>query len=132
MFYHNILLNKSFSDNIFSKVHVQQCFQRVLPEGVRLWKRFFLFLFDEEMKDPNTTISGPTTARQRNVSLAGPMMANHWMLECKLCEFKGIRTSIAINSYIFVIFEGRVRTPCPPPPLDPHIALQTKVISRCH
>ena len=27
---------------------------------------FFWFLFDEERKDPNTTISGPSTARQRN------------------------------------------------------------------
>ena len=34
--------------------------------------------------------------------------------------FKGIRTSIAKEPYIFVIFQGGgVRTPCPP--LDPHM-----------
>ena len=27
---------------------------------------YFFFYFDEERKDPNTTFSGPSTARQRN------------------------------------------------------------------
>ena len=48
--------------------------QKVLSEGVQLDKVFFV-KFDERRKDPNTTISGPSTARQRNafyrVSLAG-------------------------------------------------------------
>ena len=33
-----------------------------------------------------------------------PMMAQHWILAWQLCDFQGIRTSIAENRYIFVIF----------------------------
>ena len=38
------------------------------------------FMFDEVRKDPNTTISRPSTTRQRKVILrfaGGPMMAQH-------------------------------------------------------
>ena len=38
--------------------------QKVLSEGVQIWERFFLD--DEEIKDPNTTINGPSSARQQN------------------------------------------------------------------
>ena len=37
-------------------------------------------------------------------------------------NFKGIRTSIAKKPYIFVFFRG-VRTPAPPPPMDPPMVL---------
>ena len=37
------------------------------------------------------------------------------MLAWQLCDFQGIRTSIAKKPYIFVIFSGGgVWTPCPP------------------
>ena len=47
--------------------------QKVLSEGVQLWRVFFLFCFvfslmrgDKGRKDPNTPISGQSSARQRN------------------------------------------------------------------
>ena len=50
--------------------------QKVLSEGVQLWCFFLfcLFQFDEGRKDPNTTISWPSKACQRNAIL----MAFHW------------------------------------------------------
>ena len=46
---------------------------------------FFLLLHGEGRKDPNTTISGPSTARQRQPFkwrfAGGPMVAQHWMLD---------------------------------------------------
>ena len=51
---------------------------RVLPEGVQHWHRYF------RRYDPNTTISGPSSARQRNAIKwrfsGGPMIALHGML----------------------------------------------------
>ena len=42
---------------------------------------FFFFLVDEGREDPSTTISGPSSARQRNTIkwrfAGGPMMAQH-------------------------------------------------------
>ena len=37
--------------------------QKVLSEGVQI----FFFLVDEGIEDPNTTVNGPSSARQRNV-----------------------------------------------------------------
>ena len=73
------------------------------------------FLFDEGRKDPNTNISCPSTAWARRTPFkwrfaGGPMMAQHWMLDWWLCDFKGIRTSIPKEPHIFVIFQG-----CPDP-----------------
>ena len=60
--------------------------QKVLSEGVQLNKRFFFFVFlfcvfDEGREEPSTTISGPSSARQRNAikwHFAGvSMMAQH-------------------------------------------------------
>ena len=52
--------------------------QKVLSEWVLLWQRF---LVGEGREDPNTTISGPASVRQRNAikwCFAGvPMMAQH-------------------------------------------------------
>ena len=56
----------------------------------------FLFVFvlvDEGRKDPNTTKSGPSSAREQNVikwCLAGvALMGQHWMLAWQLCHFSG-------------------------------------------
>ena len=52
--------------------------------------------------------------------LNGVSLACQWWpnIECWLGSFvvlQGIRTSIGKKPYIFVIFQGGVRTPCPPP-----------------
>ena len=51
------------------KMHMR--IQKVLSEEVQLWH---FFLVDEGREDPNTTISGPWSARQRNAIL----MAFRW------------------------------------------------------
>ena len=62
---------------------------------------------DEERKDPNTTISGPSTAKRH---LNGDPTLNAGLVAV---IFQGIRTSIAKEPYIFVIFQGGLT---PPPP----------------
>ena len=67
--------------------------------------------------DPNTTISGPPSVRQRNAS--GMMEADDGRpnIECWLSSFvifQGIRTSLAKKTYIFVIFQKGALTTCPP------------------
>ena len=52
-------------------------------------------------------IIGPPAKHHLNVLFTGgPMMALHLMLAKKLCDFQGIRTSIAKKPYIFMIFQG--------------------------
>ena len=55
------------------------------------------------------------------------MMAQHRMLEWRLSDFKGIRTSIAKEPYIFVIFQGGGRGPDPPVPPPSGSAHEHKV-----
>ena len=44
------------------------------------------------------------------------MVANIFCWRGNFVVLQVIRTSIAKKPYIFVIFQVRVRTPCPPPP----------------
>ena len=86
---------------------------------------FLFFLVDEGRYDPNTTISGSSSARQRNDikwRFAGVPLMN---IECWLGSFmifQRILTKIAqkpyyIFFYIFVIFKvGPDPLPPPPPP----------------
>ena len=73
--------------------------QKVLPEGVRLWQRFFCcFFLVDEGRDCRTN-DGPTF----NAGLV------------TLWFFQEIHTSIARKPFSFVIFQGGgVQTPCPP------------------
>ena len=61
------------------KKHRHARIQKVLSEGVQHSQRFFKLMRGRE--DPNTTINGPSSARQRNAikwRFAGvPMMAQH-------------------------------------------------------
>ena len=44
----------------------------------------YVFLVDDGREDPNATISGPSSARQRNAIFAGvPMMLNGVSLACR-------------------------------------------------
>ena len=60
--------------------------QKILSEGVQLWRVFWLILVDERREDPNTNKSGPSSARQWNaISMAfrwraddGISMAYRW------------------------------------------------------
>ena len=49
-----------------------------------------------------------------------PMMAQHWMLACQLCDFKGIRTSIAKKPYILLFSRCVCGGGGGPDPLSPH------------
>ena len=72
---------------------------------------FSLFcLVDEGREDPNTTISWPLSARQRDPCQRWPKV-EYWL--CSFVIFQGIRTSIAKTRYIFVIFQVGSGLPVP-------------------
>ena len=71
--HHDEKLKNDNNDMTFRTQKVKQPFMRgsrkFCQKGSNFDKGFFLFLFfkyDEGSRDPNTTISGPSTARQRN------------------------------------------------------------------
>ena len=84
---------------------------------------FVVFLSE----DPNNTISGPSSARQRNAI----SMAFRWRADddptfnagLVALSFLGFRTSIAKKPFIFVIFQGGGRDPLSSP-LDPPMTSQ--------
>ena len=93
--------------------------QKVLSKGVQLWQRCFLLVcfiswWGEGGSKYHYKLSGSSSAHQRNA-----MMAHHWMLAWKLCDFQGSRTSIAKKPYILWFFGGGWP---PVPPLDPRMA----------
>ena len=102
------------NDHNFNNLHAR--IQKVLSQGVQLWKCFFIYIQGRE--DPNKyhykrAIIDPPAKRHLN----GVLLAGRWWpnIECWIGTFviiKGIRTSFAKEPYIFVIFQG-VRTPCP-------------------
>ena len=102
-------------DNVLIHARIQK---------IQLWLFFFFcFLADEGREYPNTTISGPSSARQRNAILmafAGVLiMAQTWMP-----IFKGILTRIAMKPYIFVIFhEGGGGSDILPPSGSAHVLI---------
>ena len=75
---------------------------------------FDLFLVDEGREDQNTTIGGPTSARQRNAfrwrADNGPTLNARLVA----CDFSGDLDQSLLRNHIFVDFKGGVRTPCPP------------------
>ena len=95
--------------------------QKVLSEGVQI------LTTNQARKDPNTTISGPSSARQRNaIYMAFCGRFRCWLNnECwpgSFVIFQGIRTSISKKPYIFVIFRGGGGWGGgPPPPLNPRM-----------
>ena len=102
---------------------------------VQLWQRFFFFFFFSLMR--GASIQLPLlTSHQRPVIetpfkwrfTGGPMMAQHWMLNWKLCDFKGLRTSIAKDTFIFVTFQGGGGSGPPVLPLDPHMISEPKPV----
>ena len=81
---------------------------RTLCQMGSIFEFIIFFSIDEGREDQNTTISGPSSARQRNaVSLQrdddGSTM-NAGLVA--LCFFQGILTSIAKKPYIFGFFGG--------------------------
>ena len=85
-----------------------------------------LFFVDEEIEDPNTTISGQSSARQRNtISMALRRCADDGPTGCWLGSFmifQRIWTSSAKKPYTFVIFQrGGGVAGHPAPLLDPRM-----------
>ena len=80
--------------------------QKVLPEGVQFCQRFF---FGEWREDPNSTKSGPSSARKRNA-----------IIECRLCSLLIFSGSgpILLRNPIFCDFSGE-GGPDTLTPLDP-------------
>ena len=78
---------------------------------------FVFFFFDEGRKDSITTFSGPSTARQGTPFkwrfAGGPMVAQHWILACKLM----------LRNPIF-LWLGRDPLS---PPLDPHMFMYLSI-----
>ena len=101
--------------------------QKVLPEGSNFEGFLGVCLVVERREDPNTTICGPTSARQRNAIkwrfACVPLVAQHCWLG-SLVLFQEIRTTIAMKPYIPVILQGGGdldHLPPPPPPPPPWI-----------
>ena len=108
---------------LYEAMHVR--IPKVLPEGIQLWRFFFVcFFFMRGEKIQIALKEGHQSASETPFKwrFAGrPMMTKHWMLACDF--FRGFG-SVLLRNYIFVIFQGRGQTPCPPPPpppLDPHM-----------
>ena len=81
---------------------------------------YFYFFLGGGIDDPNITINGPLSARQRNaISLADRRWPNIECWHVSFVIFQGIRTNIAKKTNNLVIFRGwgGVRTPVPP--MDP-------------
>ena len=80
----------------------------------------------------NTTISGASSANQRNdiqmmfrwFANDGPTLNLAW----KLCEFQGFRTSITLKPCIFMIFQGGGPDPLPPFWIHPYYAQGNRAI----
>ena len=86
--------------------------------GGPTWMIFFLV--DEGREDPSTTISRPSLACQRNTinwHFSGPTL-NAGLVAV---IFQELRSCIARNPYIFVIFQRGGSRPPVPLPLDPHM-----------
>ena len=85
----------------------------------------FVFKAYGGREDPCPTLSGPSSARQRNAIKGGETPLKAFRLHADECPtlnaglaaaiFQGIRTCIARKPYIFVIFQ------CGGPDLDPHM-----------
>ena len=65
----------------------------------------FVFNVDEGRKDPSPTLSGPSSARQRN-AIKWRFSGTPINAQLRSCDFQGIRTCIARKPYIFVFFQG--------------------------
>ena len=83
--------------------------QKILSVGVQFLRFFYYFIYFftlMRVEDPNTTIRGPSLARQRNVI----EMAFRWRADDvrwlgSFVVFQRIWTRIAKKPYIFVIFQ---------------------------
>ena len=82
--------------------------ERFVRGGPNLTFSFKYILVDEGRGDPNTTISGPSSADDGATVNAG--------FDCSFVIFQGIQTRIAKKPYILCVFfrGGVVRTPCHP------------------
>ena len=83
---------------------------RKLCQGM---SNFDFFLVDEGREDQNTTIGGPSSARQRNWRADNGPTLNAGLVAC---DFSGELDQYWLETLFFVIFKGGggVRTPCPP------------------
>ena len=108
--------------------------------GVQFWRVFCLFVFYEGRADPNSTKSGPSSARQRNaIKWNAILMAFRWRadygptlnagLVAFTVIFQGSRTSILLRNPICLWFFREVGPdPVPPPPLDPRMDVMDEPI----
>ena len=78
------------------------------------------FLVDDGREDPSTTLSGPSSARQRNAikwRFAGvPMIGPIFNAGFVAALFQGMRTFIARKPLYICDFSGRGPEPLSPPP----------------
>ena len=96
--------------------------QKVLPEGVQLWQRFFFLMRGKRIQKKRAIIGPPAKRHLNGVSLAGRWWPNMEFWLCSFVIFRG-STPVLIRNPLFLWFSGGkgVRPPAPPPPLDPHM-----------
>ena len=122
---HVLLSHYSYTCSYEIAVHAR--IQKKIVSGGPTLITFFFYLMNVR-KDPNTTISGPSSAHQRNAILMafrrraddGPTLNAGLQLRV----FQGIRTSIVKKPYILVIFQRGSGPPVSP--LDPRMQSRSK------
>ena len=115
-------------------LHIRKCEDScAYPESfVRGGPTLTFFLVDEGRKDPNTTKSGPSLARQQNaIKMAFRWQAGDGLRLNNGCFviFQGVRNSSAKKPYIFVTFQGGGLDPLSPN-LDPRMRLMTSSLMK--
>ena len=91
-------------------------------EGPTLTTIFIFILVDEGREDPSTTISGPSSTRQRNAIKWRFLMAFRWRVDdgptlnagLLVAIFRGSGPVLLENPMFCDFSEEGVRTPCPP------------------
>ena len=80
---------------------------KVLSEGVQLWQRFYRGKRRSKQIPLKADHHRPAIEMPFKWRFAGgSIMVHNWMLAWQLCDFQGIRTSIAKKPYVLLFFGG--------------------------
>ena len=87
-------------------MHFMRGSRKICQKGSNSENVFVCFLVEEERKDPNTTISGPSLARQRNAVMDDGPIHSIWLGSFMIVQ--GIWTSVAKKPNMFAPLNPRM------------------------